>query len=61
VELINLADVCVHPALHEGFGLAIVEETACEKPVVAFNNSSIPEIIDHIKNGVLVKTGDTKV
>jgi glycosyltransferase involved in cell wall biosynthesis len=58
VELINLADVCIHPALHEGFGLAVAEEMACEKPVVAFNNSSIPEIIEHMKNGVLIKTGD---
>lgn len=58
VELINLADICIHPTLHEGFGLAVLEEMACKKPVVAFNNSSIPEIIEHMKNGMLVKTGD---
>jgi glycosyltransferase involved in cell wall biosynthesis len=58
VALINLADVCIHPALHEGFSLALAEEMACKKPVVAFNNSSIPEIIEHMKNGVLIKTGD---
>jgi len=60
VKLINLADVCVHPALHEGFSLAVLEEMACEKPLVAFRNSSIPEIIDHLETGILVETGDTQ-
>jgi alpha-1,3-rhamnosyl/mannosyltransferase len=32
------------PSLFEGFGLQIVEAQACGAPVVASNNSSIPEV-----------------
>lgn len=55
VELINAASLCVHPAFREGFGLAVVEEMACSKPVVAFHAGPLPEIIDDGKDGLLVK------
>jgi len=57
-KLINLAEVCVHPSLEEAFGLAVVEEMSCGKPVVAFNNSAMPEIIEHMRTGILVETED---
>jgi glycosyltransferase involved in cell wall biosynthesis len=54
VALINAADLCVHPSVKEGFGLAVVEEMACGKAVVAFNVDSLPEIIDNGVDGLLV-------
>ncbi len=54
VHLVNAADVCVHPSAREGFGLAVVEEMACGKAVVAFNVDSLPEIIDDGVDGLLV-------
>jgi len=54
VALINAADLCVHPSTREGFGLAVVEEMACGKAVVAFNVDSLPEIIDNGVDGLLV-------
>ncbi len=36
--------VFVFPSLYEGFGLPILEAMACGAPVIAANNSSIPEV-----------------
>lgn len=44
VMLYNAADVFVYPSLYEGFGLPLLEAMACQCPVVASNNSSIPEV-----------------
>ncbi|HEX7649767.1 MAG TPA: glycosyltransferase family 1 protein, partial [Noviherbaspirillum sp.] len=46
-ELICLYTQCkvfVFPSLYEGFGLPILEAMACGAPVIAANNSSIPEV-----------------
>jgi glycosyltransferase involved in cell wall biosynthesis len=59
VSIINLAALCVHPSVREGFGLAVVEEMACGKPVVAFDTSAVPEIIDSGVDGILVAPGDS--
>jgi glycosyltransferase involved in cell wall biosynthesis len=48
------ADVLVHPARWEGFGLALLEAMLAELPVVATNVSSIPEIVADGETGVLV-------
>jgi len=39
----NLAQVVAQPSLYEGFGIPIVEAMACGIPVVAADNSSLPE------------------
>ncbi|NTW27053.1 MAG: glycosyltransferase family 4 protein [Candidatus Moranbacteria bacterium] len=43
-ELLKKADVFVFPTLYEGFGIPILEAQSVGCPVVASNNSSIPEI-----------------
>ena len=45
VLLYNLASLFVFPSRYEGFGLPLLEAMACSTPVVAANNSSIPEIV----------------
>jgi glycosyltransferase involved in cell wall biosynthesis len=47
-------DVFVLTSLWEGFGYVIAEAMACGKPVVAFDNSSNPELIKNGENGYLV-------
>jgi len=52
--LVNAADLCVHPSTREPFGLAVVEEMACAKLVVAFDIGAMPEIIEDEVDGILV-------
>lgn len=44
VELYSSAKVFIFPSLYEGFGMPVLEAMACGCPVVAFNNSAIPEV-----------------
>jgi glycosyltransferase involved in cell wall biosynthesis len=48
------ADLLVHPARWEGFGLALLEAMLASKPVVATHVSSIPEIVVDGQTGLLV-------
>jgi glycosyltransferase involved in cell wall biosynthesis len=48
------ADLVVHPARWEGFGLALLEAMLASKPVVASKVSSIPEIVADRETGLLV-------
>jgi len=43
--LYNLASAFVYPSFYEGFGLPPLEAMACACPVVASNNSSLPEVV----------------
>ena len=43
--LYSLADLVILPSLMEGFGLPALEAMACGIPVVAANNSSLPEVL----------------
>ena len=52
------ADMLVHPARWEGFGLALLEAMLASKPVVATNVSSIPEIVADGETGLLVPPDD---
>jgi glycosyltransferase involved in cell wall biosynthesis len=46
VQLFNICNVFIFPSLYEGFGLPILEAMQCGTPVLAADNSSIPEIVD---------------
>jgi glycosyltransferase involved in cell wall biosynthesis len=48
------ADVLLHPARWEGFGLALLEAMLASLPVVATKVSSIPEIVADRETGILV-------
>ncbi len=52
------ANVVVHPARWEGFGLALLEAMLCERPIVATTVSSIPEIVADGETGLLVPPDD---
>jgi glycosyltransferase involved in cell wall biosynthesis len=58
VLLYNAASLFVFPSLYEGFGLPPLEAMACGTPVVAANNSSIPEIVGDA--ALLVEAEDTE-
>ena len=41
----SLATALVYPSLYEGFGIPVIEAQRCGCPVIAYNASSIPEVI----------------
>jgi glycosyltransferase involved in cell wall biosynthesis len=41
----NAASLLAFPSLYEGFGMPIIEAMACGTPVIAADNSSIPEAV----------------
>ena len=53
VPLLSVADLCLLPSTHEGFGLAALEAMACEVPVVVSRVGGLPEFIQHGVTGFL--------
>jgi glycosyltransferase involved in cell wall biosynthesis len=54
------ADVFVHPARWEGFGLVLLEAMLARLPIVASRVSSIPEIVVDGETGYLVPADDVE-
>ena len=51
-------DAVLLPSRTEGFGYAALEAMACGKPVIASNNTALPEIITDGVTGILCETND---
>lgn len=49
------SDLFIYPSMAETFGLVVAESMSCGTPVVAFNNTAIPELVDHMKTGYLAE------
>lgn len=57
-DVFNLADIFIFPSQNEGFGLVAAEAMACGKPVIASDNSSLPELVEENETGYLAQTND---
>lgn len=44
-ELYNRALLLIYPSMYEGFGIPVIEAQRAGCPVIAFNNSSLPEVM----------------
>ena len=56
---LNVCSVFVNSTIREnGYDLTILEAMACEKPVIASDLGSIPDVIVHKQNGILLPPGD---
>ena len=53
----TLAEVFAFPTWYEGFGIPVIEAMACGTPVVAADNSSLPEAVGGA--GLMVEAADT--
>ena len=58
MEFYTAADVVVLPSHSEGFPFVILEALAMGKPVIATRVNGVPEVIDHMKTGLLVNARD---
>ena len=58
--VLRRADLLVHPARWEGFGLAVLEAMLCSLPVVTTNVSSLPELVVDGETGFLVPPDDAE-
>lgn len=52
-------DVVLIPSLFEGFCFTAIEAQLLERPVVAFNTSSLPEVVQHNHTGFLAPLYDS--
>lgn len=61
-DYFNRMDIVVIPStLHsESFGVAAVEASACEKPVIVSNVGGLPEVIDDYKTGLVAEPKNAK-
>ena len=59
-DFFNNIDVFLLPSLHEGSANIVLEAMYNSKPIIAFNVSSMPEIIEDGKTGYLVNFPDTE-
>ncbi|NRB37443.1 MAG: glycosyltransferase family 4 protein [Pseudomonadales bacterium] len=58
--LLDQADIYVHPAFAEGFGIAVAEAMMAEKPIVAADAGALPELIEHESSGLIVNPYDAE-
>lgn len=54
----NAADIFLMPSTAEAFGLMAVEAMACATPVIVFEGTSLPEVIQAPKGGLAVPYAD---
>ncbi len=51
----NMLDIYVAASTRESFGVAVLEASACGKPVVVANVGGLPEVVDHGETGYIVE------
>lgn len=54
----NMLSVSVSVSNSESFGVAIIEASACEKPVVVSNVGGLPEVVENGVTGIVVPPRD---
>ena len=59
INVFNLCDIFLMPSLGESFGMMGVEAMACSKPVIAFDNTAIPSVLNAPECGYIVKNQDS--
>ena len=56
-EFLSKINLFILPSKYEGFGLVLLEAMVAKKPIIAANNSAIPEVLGKTYEG-LFSTGD---
>jgi len=58
--LYSAADIFVLPSIQENLPNTVMEAMACRTPCVAFNQGGLPDLIEHKRNGYLVRPFETE-
>lgn len=53
-----MCDIYLHPALTEGFGIAVAEAMHLAKPVIVADAGGLPELVEHGKSGFIASISD---
>lgn len=61
LTLWNANDIFVLPSFQEGLPMALIEAMALGKPCIASDINAIPEAIEHLETGILLKPGDAGI
>ena len=56
-EFLSKIDLFILPSKYEGFGLVLLEAMVAKQPIIAANNSAIPEVLGKTYEGLFL-TGD---
>ena len=56
----QLTDIFCMPSRSDAYGIVYLEAWACKKPVIGVNNDSMREVIEHEKDGILIKFDDVE-
>ena len=56
-EFLSKIDLFILPSKYEGFGLVLLEAMIAKRPIIAANNSAIPEVLGKTYEGLFL-TGD---
>ena len=57
-QILDISDIYVSTAMHEGFGLVFLEAMECGLPVVCYNRGGQNDFLEQEKTGYLVECGD---
>jgi len=57
-SLLQRHHIMVMPSLKEAFGVAVLEASACARPVIASRVGGVPEVLQDGRTGLLVPPGD---
>lgn len=59
VELYNIADVYLNLSVEETFGMTNIESYACGTPIIVYNKTACPEVVDN-STGIIAEYGEIK-
>ena len=48
------ADIYIHPADKEGFGITVAEAMSAGLPVIVSDRGGVPELVNHMEDGIIV-------
>ncbi|MFB1052063.1 glycosyltransferase [Paraliobacillus sp. JSM ZJ581] len=58
-EVFKDTDLLIAPSINEGLPYTLVEAINCGVPIISTNVGGIPEIVEHGRNGLLIKPSST--